>query len=262
MRIVDPNLSIYEQPRVVSEYAELTYLQVPETILFFRYYRILLSGRVLDIGVGGGRTTLYLREITKNYVGVDYSTKMVDACRKRFPELPFFHCDARDLSQFAHGSFIFVLFSFNGLDCITHDDRKLALNEIHRVLSPGGLFMFSSHNRNFVNAIPHPKLRWSLSPLRQYHQIMNYLTLRRRHHNLSRLQVFTEEYALINDGDQEYSCLYYFIAKSRQIAQLQEAGFEMLEMFDLSGSELKPHSCDIHTSSIYYLARKVARSDV
>jgi ubiquinone/menaquinone biosynthesis C-methylase UbiE len=105
---------------------------------------------VLDIGVGGGRTTLHLAKKAKAYVGVDYSSEMIDACQKRFEQsctnAEFRVCDVRDLTEFVDGEFDFTLFSFNGIDAIPRLDRMKAFSEIRRVTRPGGYFAFSTHN--------------------------------------------------------------------------------------------------------------------
>lgn len=102
---------------------------------------------ILDLGVGGGRTTPYLSAIASRYVGVDYSEEMIRACRSRFPHLEFSVADASDLAQFADASFDSVVFSFNGLDCLVPDEkREKCLRECHRVLKAGGIYIFSSHN--------------------------------------------------------------------------------------------------------------------
>ena len=43
------------------------------------------EGDVLDIGVGGGRTTGLLADDARSYVGIDISPEMLDLARDRFP---------------------------------------------------------------------------------------------------------------------------------------------------------------------------------
>lgn len=79
---------------------------------------------LLDIGVGGGRTTSLLRLLTDDYVGVDWSPEMVEVCRSNHPGADISQADARDLSAFASSTFKCVVFSFNGLDSIAdHEER-------------------------------------------------------------------------------------------------------------------------------------------
>jgi len=102
---------------------------------------------MLDLGVGGGRTTPYLSAIASCYVGIDYSEEMIRACRSKFPHLQFNVADASDLSQFADASFDSVVFSYNGLDCLApREKRENCLRECYRVLKAGGIYIVSSHN--------------------------------------------------------------------------------------------------------------------
>ena len=80
----------------------------------------------------------------------------------------------------------------------------------------------------------------------------------RNHRNYRRRQVFTTEYAVINDEAFEYSLLTYYIDKQQQLARLEDAGFQMLDMLDLNGAPLTPASPDSHSSAIYYMVRKTA----
>jgi ubiquinone/menaquinone biosynthesis C-methylase UbiE len=143
------NLRTYGIPSVASYYAALNYLTPCEKLLFQTYVKPGM--RVLDLGVGGGRTTAYLSRIASRYVGVDYSEAMVQACRKKFPHLDFRLADASELSSFKDGSFDAIVFSFNGLDSvIPNEKRSRCLRECRRVLRPKGTFIFSSHNPRSV----------------------------------------------------------------------------------------------------------------
>ena len=139
------NLRTYRAPEVASHYAALNYLTPCEQLLFRTYLRPGMS--VLDLGVGGGRTTPYLSRVASRYVGVDYSETMIHACRRKFPNLSFFLADAADLSALENASFDAVVFSYNGLDSVVPDQKRLrCLRECRRVLRADGVLVFSSHN--------------------------------------------------------------------------------------------------------------------
>jgi ubiquinone/menaquinone biosynthesis C-methylase UbiE len=141
----DPNLLVYNSREVAEHYAALNYLSTCERTLFEAYLRP--GTDILDLGVGGGRTTPYLSSIARRYVGVDYAPEMVAICRAKYPELEFHTSDAADLSEFAESSFDAVVFAFNGIDYIPSDEnRGKCLQECRRVLRSGGSLIFSTHN--------------------------------------------------------------------------------------------------------------------
>jgi SAM-dependent methyltransferase len=108
-------------------------------------------GAVLDLGVGTGRTTGLLLETAASYVGLDLSPEMVARARRRHPGVDLRVGDASDLSAFADAAYDLVVFSFNGLDALSHPDRLRALGEMRRVVAPGGRVLFSSLNRDGVS---------------------------------------------------------------------------------------------------------------
>ncbi len=147
------NLLVYRHPEVVSHYASLEYLTACERHLFDTY---LMQGMaILDMGVGGARTTPYLSQKASRYVGMDYSEEMVRLCGDKFPQLEFLIADASDLSAFSDRSFDAIVFSFNGLDYLFPEDQRWkCLRECERVLRVGGVFIFSSHNPRSVFVRP------------------------------------------------------------------------------------------------------------
>ena len=102
---------------------------------------------VLDIGVGAGRTLSLLCLITSNYRAIDYSPALVERCSRAFPGRDVTVGDARDLSRFERDHFGLVLFSYNGLDSVCHEDRQVVLEEVASVLRPGGFFVYSTANK-------------------------------------------------------------------------------------------------------------------
>ncbi len=143
------NLSRFQSADRVSAYNALEGLTPAEARLVHRWVPAGL--RVLDLGVGTGRTYPALSERSATYIGVDYSEEMVKAARQRFPDGCFVVGDAVDLSEFETGSFDVVVFSYNGLDYLhPFVKRSTALDEIHRVLAAGGTAILSTHNPRAV----------------------------------------------------------------------------------------------------------------
>jgi ubiquinone/menaquinone biosynthesis C-methylase UbiE len=141
----ETNLQIYDAAPVASHYASLNYLTPCERLLFDSY--INPGGTILDLGVGGGRTTAWLACRASKYIGVDNAPAMVEACKAKFPGLQFAVGDAADLSDYADESFETVVFAFNGIDYVLPGAaRRACLQQIHRVLKPNGIVVFSSHN--------------------------------------------------------------------------------------------------------------------
>ncbi|MBT6050338.1 MAG: class I SAM-dependent methyltransferase, partial [Candidatus Scalindua sp.] len=133
------NKKKYESKSVVSSYVNMR-LQNPEVMIIVKYREFISEKHVLDIGCGSGRTTAILKNLSSGYVGLDYSLEMIESCRKRFKGVHFIHGDVRSMSEFKDEEFDCVMFSFNGLDSISHDDRIKGLREIRRVLKQDGLF--------------------------------------------------------------------------------------------------------------------------
>jgi ubiquinone/menaquinone biosynthesis C-methylase UbiE len=149
----DANLETWSKPEVASYYSSLTYLTPCERLLFDEYLKPGMA--ILDLGVGGGRTTPYLSSIAGRYVGADYSSEMIAACQKKFPHLEFQTLDAADLSVFSASTFDAVVMAFNGIDNLIPDElRHRAWREFHRVLKPDGVLIFSSHNMQSIFVRP------------------------------------------------------------------------------------------------------------
>ena len=156
------NLQTYDAMAVAAHYATLDYLTPCERVLFEIY--IPAGSAILDLGVGGGRTTSYLAKWATRYVGVDYAPAMVKACEARFPCLEFKVVDAANLAIFPDASFDLVVFAFNGIDYVLPEEsRQSCFKQVHRVLKANGVFIFSSHNPRAVLVRP----RWNRMRLRQ-----------------------------------------------------------------------------------------------
>lgn len=218
------------------------------------------QARLLDIGVGAGRTTAFLPAACRDYVGIDYSRAMLDIAVEQFPDIDLRQQDARDLSSFPDGSVDVVWFSYNGIDYVSHGDRLKILSEIRRALRPGGLFVFSSHNRDtpICPAYHLSNLELTLNPLRFARRCFQYLSGIVHAIRLGPQQVRTEEYAILNDQGHGYNLLTYYISRKNQIEQLRASGFEIDTVWGMKGDRLGDDNAQDGGYSLHYVARSSA----
>lgn len=246
---------------VVSGYANQSDLSPAERAMLDQVRDEVRGRPILDLGVGGGRTVRALREVSDDYVGLDYSLPMVHAARRRFPDVRIEHGDARDLSAFADGSFHLVVFSCNGLGMLGHDDRLRVLGEVHRTLAPGAAFLFSTHNRSSPEhdaGFRWPAFEPSLNPLklavrsaRFARRVVARVQNRARH--VPR-ETRAATYSIINDVCHDYGTLLYYIDLAEQRRQLEDVGFQPgAAACDLAGRPIEHTTRD---NSITLLARK------
>jgi SAM-dependent methyltransferase len=223
-------------------------------------YQAAFAGRdVLDLGVGTGRTSVYLAPLARRYEGIDYSPVMVDHMRSNLPAISVRVGDLRDLEPFSDGSFDFVFGPNNVLDAVSHDDRLRSLAEVSRVLRPGGLFVFSSHHRMYRYALSGPRLRWSGNPARQAVQTLRWTVQVFNHLRFGRMRREEDDFALLNDEGHDYACLHYYIDQRHQRQQLTGAGFTVIDVLDRDGQSVREADDAVDSPWLMYVAKREAK---
>src|SRR4030095_15470587 len=255
---MDKNKEAYENESIYPAYFGKPWLLNAEKKFIRLFSKKISSFEMLDVGIGGGRTTFFFAPKVRNYVGIDYSTKMVGYCQEKFVtfrHVEFAEMDARDLSTFSTERFDLILFSFNGIDCVDYNGRKRILLEFNRVLKTGGLLLFSFHNVRHVYRL------YSFQMPRNPFKIPREVTRTRK---LREINGGTAPYAgrelfTIYDGADHFQTLILYLLPERQREDLLNAGFEPEQWQDLqSGKTLSRHQL-VHTTNpwIFVRARKL-----
>lgn len=247
-------LAHYERDDIARIYGQYEDLLPTEKVLLESHRERIVGRRVLDLGCGGGRTSPWLHALAAEYVGVDYSARMIEICRARYPDLAFAQGDATNLAAFGDASFDFVLFSYNGIDTMSHAPRLKVMAEVRRVLRDDGWFAFSSHSidyRNIVTAFDRSAPLTAAGLRRNLKYLRSYLRIRR-------YQVRTNEYALLSDPRAGSRQLTYFISRANQIAQLEAAGFVDTEILSWDGRRVSAAEPDRDSMAFHYNCRKPA----
>lgn len=250
------NARVYHHAGVQQHYQEWLLMR-SEAVALLKYQPAFAQRDILDIGAGTGRTAVYLARMARHYQAIDYSPVMVREFGRLFPDTSVAQVDMRKMEAFGAASFDFVLASNNVLDAVGHEDRLCTLREIHRLLRPAGVLMFSSHNRDNDRLVRWPKPEFSRNPITQMQLAVHWGRALLNHARLRHLQTFTDEYAIINDEAHDSALLHYYIGPDAQRLQLQEQGFELLDIFDKLGNPLQPGHQTGHSSWLLYVARRI-----
>jgi len=265
---------LYNSKKIYNDYARRNYLEKPEIAILDELFYQLASMEMLDMGVGGGRTTSYFAPIAKSYIGADYASQMVKVCREKFKDkYKFIESDVRSMDEFEDNSFDFVLFSFNGIDSFGHQDRLKALKEIRRVLKNNGYFCFSSHNLNWKNL--HNLFSFKLNDYnsKNMYGITNSI---KRQTYLFKIKYRAFRLPLLNKSfkmadliarlrEKDYGHIYdnslngkakiYYISYHEQLRQLERAGFMEIFSYSRNGPKTTDEEELNNGGWIYYLCK-------
>lgn len=198
---------------IAEHFSETRSAPWPEFRFFEEYLRD--GDSLLDLGCGNGRVYEFLQKGEKDvrYTGLDFSEKLIEQGRKKYPDAAFVVSDMTEL-PFKEESFdhVWAIASFHHLP--TRELRKRCLDEIQRVLKPGGYFIMTC---------------WSLFQKKYRSAFLKnwkYL-LKADLERFSDLQIPWK-----NQSGETLAERYYHAFTPRRLCKLvQESGFEIVDEF-------------------------------
>jgi SAM-dependent methyltransferase len=244
--------------RLSDVYTRDLALTQPERSLLTMFRGTWQDVDMLDLGVGAGRTAYTFSALTRRYVGLDFSPRMIEHARRFVGEdarTTFVVQDVRDLSPWHGQNFKLVLFSFNGIDALDPADRRVVLSEARNVIADDGVFAFSSHSLHalpFDTSLRRPALRAPLSST--YRSIRRALGLARANRQLDLELALERGWAPVRDDAHDFSLVLCYVSPGHQVAELAEVGFPSCEILDMSGRPVDAQTPgrDPH---LFYVAR-------
>lgn len=138
-------LNLHNSNRALDKYKQQTGLRADEVYLIKEFFPPV-GAKIIDLGVGSGRTTVPLSALGYDVVGIEFCDDLVEYANEKYPDVSIVQGDARQL-DFPGESFDGALFSLNGIDYMYPVAERLqVMREVLRVVRPGGIFIVSSHN--------------------------------------------------------------------------------------------------------------------
>lgn len=155
------NVSKHHERKVASQYDRLAHLYdgaytgplyEREDRIVARHLKSLIAegSRVLDIGCGTGKGYELLPKPI-SYVGVDISVKMLEEAKRKHPGITLIEASAERLPLEQDG-FDAVISTFGSLSHVA--DPPAAIQEISRVLKPGGILFVMLYGFQSLRRIP------------------------------------------------------------------------------------------------------------
>ena len=248
------NQEFYDDRAIAEKFGEtLGWIDRGEQTAVLAVAPFVRGKRILDLGVGSGRTVGRISLLSDSYIGVDYAAEMVSAAQQKFPWADIRWGDAGDLSSFPDHDFDFVLFSFNGIGSLDDEGRTSALTEIRRVLDQGGFFVFSIHNKDGPSygerpfQLSRPGERWDRSPPAAARFVWRNATDPTRIVRRYRNWVAAKPMAIEGAGS-GMSALYHgdfvllnsFLTIERLRVELKENGFEVIDIYNSGNGDIRP----------------------
>ena len=109
---------------------------------------------ILEFGCGSARLLRLLRCIPDvNLIGTDMNSVCIDWCRKNIAGAEFYQNEMQPPLAFAQESTIDLIFACSVFIHISIDLQKLWLEELNRILKPGGIFLCTVLGERYIESM-------------------------------------------------------------------------------------------------------------
>lgn len=255
-RLAERNIEVFRAPRVVAWHAHQE-LDAAERRLLLDWERDYAGARVLDLGVGAGRTTAVLAPCAREYLGIDASEPMLEKARAYFPGVDLRRMDMRDLAALPAGSRDYVLAAGGVLDMFETGERRAALAALHAALRRGGLLVFSFHNLGWRLAGKPPQRPTGFNPLQLARDLRQYRIGKRNYRARAGLERRGEERAMLRDMAHQWRCVFHYATLAAQIGELDALGFETTAIIGADGRDMTRDDPGLDDPTPYLRCRAV-----
>lgn len=244
---IDRNRAVYSSGHLAHRFDSLgAWLDSGEWASVQSVLPFVRNQPLLDIGIGAGRTVGLLKLVSEDYLGIDYSPALLERARAHYPDEKLILADARDLSDLPASHYRLVMFSFNGIDSLDHDDRMKVMAQVSRVMHPDGYFVYSTLNKE-GGLFDEPPWHAEIAPLstlpERFLRSAARVVLRNADFRRKWRQWWSLRHETRNHGDWGEGRLngpgsglvVHWTTPGATIAELAQAGMEPVAMFGLDG---------------------------
>lgn len=164
--------------------------------------------QILDVGCGNGRLYQLFKDLSITFTGIDISSGLIDIAKETYPESTFIVSDMRELPL--EDALFDIVYSIAAVHHLPPEGQQQTLQEVHRVLKPGGLFVMT--NWNFLG-------RWTKKRIEKGRYLVG----------------DTPDHIIANfiSGDKktDEARHYWNIAPEQMTNMAEEVGFEVVEQY-------------------------------